>query len=135
MLLLLLLLLQPLAEGQVIARLVVVGIVAKRLLIGFDGFAVLLVLLADDTHVMISLGTAHGVGLQLGSSVKLAQGQRVLTLHQQGIAKVVVSLRVAGILLDSLAVQHLSLSTVALAELLIAVTHQLAVGLGMGGKG
>ena len=51
---LLLFFLKPLSEGKVIACLVVAGIIAQALFVGFDGLAIHPVLLADHTDVVIS---------------------------------------------------------------------------------
>ena len=129
LLVLLLLLLLTLAEFQVIARLVVGGVVAQCLLISLDGLAKHLVLLADYPHVMVSLGPTHGIGLQFGPSLQLLEGQRVLALHHQCIAKVVVGLRIASILLHRLAVGHLRIRRIPLSIHLVAIAHQAAIRL------
>ena len=133
-LILVLILLLSLAELQVVARLIVSRIVAQRLLIGLDGLAEHLVLLTHHTHIMIGLGTTQWIGLELGSSLQLGDGQRVLALSHQGITQVVVSLGVALVLLHGLAVRHLGISSIALAELLVALTYQVAVSLGIRGE-
>ena len=131
LLVLLLLLLLTLAEHQVVACLVIVGIQAEGLFVGLDGLSIHLMALTDDTHVMEGLVLALRVGLELGSTLKLYDGGRVFLLSHQGIAQVIGSLRIAGILLHCLPVAHLRIGEVAGGKLFVALAHILAVGLGV----
>ena len=102
LLILVLLLLLTLAENEGITRLVIIRTQAQGILVGLDGLTIHLVRLTDDTQIMERLVLAHRIGLQLGSALKLYHCRRVLVLRQKRIAKVVDSLRIARILLDSL---------------------------------
>ena len=125
-----LLLLLALAELQVVAGLVVVGIQAQALLVGLDGLAEHAVTLADEAYVMVSLRLAQVVGFHLRSLVVLHDGGRVLVLGHQRISEVVEGLRVAVVLLQSLAVADLGVGKVAATVLLVALSHIQPVRLG-----
>ena len=105
------------------------GIQAQALLIGLDGFAEHLMALADHTHIVECHRLAQVIGLNLGRLLELSHRRRVFVLCQQRITEVVEGLRVAVVLLQSLAVADFGIGIVARHELLIALAHVLTVGL------
>lgn len=79
-----------LAEGKVVACLVVFGIVAQRLLVALYGLGKLLARLHDDAHVVGDASQSHGVLLELLRHEKLVVCQAVTTFVHQCYALVVV---------------------------------------------
>ena len=129
-LVLLVLLLLSLAEREVVARLVVGGIVAEAFLIGFDGLGIHLVLLANPAQVVIGHRLAFLVRFELSGVLKLHDGRRVFLLHHHRAAEVVDGLRIALVGRDGLLVFHFGLGVLLLMEELVALPDVLAVGLG-----
>ena len=129
LLLLILFLLLMLAEHQVVACLVVGRIEAQCLLIGFDGLSIQAMTLTDDAHIMVRLVAAHGILLELSGFFELLYGGRIFLLCQQGIAQIVVGLRILVVPLYGFGIGYFCLFEIAEAEMLVALTDILAVGL------
>ena len=113
LLLLILFLLLMLAEHEIVTGLVVLGIQTQGILVRLDGLTVHLVGLTDDTHVMVGLCLAQGIGLQTGCSLELLHSGRVLLLCHEGITQVEGCLRVLGVLLNRLTIGHLGIGIIA----------------------
>ena len=86
LLVLVLLLFLMLAEHEVIARLIIVGVQTEGILIGLDSLAILLMRLTDDANVMEGLRFSQGVGFKTCSILELLYSGRVFLLGHQGIA-------------------------------------------------
>ena len=134
LLVLLLFLLLMLAENQVIACLIIAGVQTEGILIGLYRFAIHLMRLADDTHIMIGLGLTQRIGFQLGSTLELRHSGRILLLRHQGITQIIDGLRVLGVLLNSFPIRHLCVGIVTTTEQFVTLTDILTVGLGVRGK-
>ena len=85
--------------------------------------------LHHHSHVVIALGAAEEVGLQLRGIAKLHHRQRVFLLHQQGTAQVVYRLRILLVLGDSLAILGLGSCPFLGLERPVSLANQVAVGL------
>ena len=91
-------LLELLAQGEVVARLIIRRIVSQAFLIGFNSLAVHLVILADNSDIMICLRPSELVCLDTPGLLKLLYGSRVFLLHEQSAAKIVMGLSILPVM-------------------------------------
>ena len=131
-LILLILFLLTLTQGQIVACLVVVGIVAKALFIGFDGLGIHLMFLANPSHIVERHRLATLVGFEFSSVFKLHDGRRVFLLHHHRAAEVVNRLRIALIGRQRLLIFHFGLVVFLLPIEFVALSDMLSVGLCVG---
>ena len=95
---------QFLAEGKIISGCIVLRIAAQGVLITSYGLRILLMLLHDHTHIVVTSDASHLVRFQFRSILKLYHCHRILLLHHQGATQIIDSLRILLVLGDSLAI-------------------------------
>ncbi len=117
---------QLLAEGEVIARLIVFRVVAQRLLIELNGAGIFLGRLPHDTGVVVYLCQLATVCLRLCRNLIFAHGLLRLVLEEHGVPEVIVCGSGLRIGFESLAVADLRIDVGTVAVLLVATAQVVA---------
>ena len=112
------------AQGIVVARLVIGGVVAQRLAVEGHRLVKLLGALHDDAHVMKHLGSATLVAFEARGRVIFLHGLLGLVLVQQGVAQVVVGNGVRIVILNGFLILNLRLGSILLQTFRHGVAHQ-----------
>ena len=127
LLVLLLVFKQFLAEGKIISGCIVLRIAAQGVLITSYGLRILLMLLHDHTHVVVTSGASNLVRFQFRSILKLYHRHRILLLHHQGAPQIIDSLRILLILGDSLAILRFGCSPLLFMIGAVSLADEVAV--------
>ena len=93
-----------LAEREVVARLIVLGVLTECIFVALDGLLELLLTLEDNARVVLGLRLALRVLLQTDGTLVVLHCFLRLTLREESVAEVVVGGGVGGIFLYSLLV-------------------------------
>ena len=125
----LLFLLLLLTQSQIVARLVVLRVVAQTLLLGIYRLAKHFMMLAHNADVMIYLRLAHLVLLQFSCRFEVSNSRRVFLLLHKRTSKIVQCLRIILIFVNSLSIVNLSSVKLLLTIISIAFSNMLTVSL------
>lgn len=118
---------QFLAEGKIISGCIVLRIAAQGVLITSYGLRILLMLLHDHTHIVVTSGASHLVRFQFRSILKLYHCHRILLLHHQGATQIIDSLRILLVLGDSLAILRFGCSPLLFMIGAVSLADEVAV--------
>ena len=118
-----------LGQGQVVARLVVGGVVAQRFLVHLDGLLIFLCGVEDDAHVMEYLRLASLVLLNAGGIGKFVHRFLRLVLPKERVAQVETGDGRLRIGIQSLAVIHLGVHIDAVLEGTVSLADIVALRL------
>ena len=118
---------QFLAEGKIISGCIVLRIATQGVLIASYGLRILLMLLHDHTHVVVTSGAPNLVRFQFRSILKLYHRHRILLLHHQGATQIIDSLRILLVLGDSLAILRFGCSPLLFMIGAVSLADEVAV--------